>query len=68
MQTTAYRRLLLFFIIVFLATMWPVYPVFNRIEPFVVGMPFSLFYVLGLTIVSFTVLLVFHIRVGSSDE
>ena len=67
-HSTAYRRLFLFFIVVFLATMWPVYPVFNRIQPFVFGIPFSLFYVFGLTVVSFTVLLVFHIRVGSSDD
>ena len=67
-HSTAYRRLLLFFIIIFFATMWPVYPMFNRIRPFIFGIPFSLFYVFGLTLLSFTVLLVFHIRVGSGDD
>jgi hypothetical protein len=33
--------------------MWPIYPLFNRIRPFVLGMPASLFYLLVLVFISF---------------
>ena len=48
------------FIGVFLATMWPIYPLFNRIRPFVLGMPASLFYLLVLVFVGFFSLLALY--------
>ena len=63
-----HRGLLAFFIVIFLATMWPIYPAFNRIFPFVFGIPFSLFYVVSLTALSFLGLLTFHFWVGRTDE
>lgn len=38
---------------IFLATMWPIYPIFSRIRPLVLGIPFSLFYLLILVFVGF---------------
>ncbi len=52
-----YGAVTVIFIGVFLATMWPIYPLFNRIRPFVLGMPASLFYLLVLVFVSFFSLL-----------
>ena len=41
------------FFAIFLATMWPIYPLFSRIRPFVLGMPASLVYLLILVVVGF---------------
>ena len=62
MQNPGLRLLTLFFAAMFIATMWPVYPLVSRIRPLVFGLPFSLVYLLGLTIISFVVLLVFDLR------
>ena len=61
------RLLALFFAAMFIATMWPVYPLVSRIRPLVFGLPFSLVYLLGLTIISFVVLLVFDHRAHRDD-
>ncbi len=55
-----YGAVTVIFIGVFLATMWPIYPLFNRIRPFVLGMPASLFYLLVLVFVSFFSLLALY--------
>ncbi|RKD32495.1 hypothetical protein BET03_11085 [Thermohalobacter berrensis] len=34
-----------YFLICALATIWPIYLIANRIKPFVLGMPFSMFWV-----------------------
>ncbi len=44
----------------FLATMWPIYPLFSRIRPFVLGMPASLFYLLVLVFLVFFSLLALY--------
>lgn len=46
-----------FFVLVLAAMMWPIYPVFSRIQPMVLGIPFSLFYLILLITISFLVLL-----------
>ena len=56
MPTFGLRPLALLFVIIFLALIWPVYPLASRIEPFVFGLPFSLFYVLSLVLLSFALL------------
>ena len=38
-----YGAVTLIFVGAFLATMWPIAPLFSRIRPFVLGIPFSLF-------------------------
>ena len=48
------------FFAIFLATMWPIYPLFNRIRPFVLGMPASLFYLIVLVFVGFFSLLALY--------
>lgn len=40
-----------------MAMIWPVYPYFSRIEPMVLGMPFSLFYLIVVLVVSFLALI-----------
>lgn len=67
MRNPSLRLLALFFAAMFIATMWPVYPLVSRIRPLVFGLPFSLVYLLGLTIISFVVLLVFDHRAHRDD-
>ena len=56
MPTFGLGSLALLFVAIFLALIWPVYPLASRIEPFVFGLPFSLFYVLSLVLLSFALL------------
>lgn len=55
----------LFFLAVFVGLVWPVYPVFATIRPFVLGMPFSLVYVVILLLGAFGVLLGLYLWEGS---
>tara|TARA_B100000378_G_scaffold277777_1_gene278943 strand:- start:1144 stop:1293 length:150 start_codon:yes stop_codon:yes gene_type:complete len=48
--------------------MWPVYPLVRQVHPFVFGLPFPLVYVLGLTLLSFIVLLLFDRYVHQDDD
>ena len=52
----AYRLVIGYFIVVVLTTMWPIYPFFSRIRPLLLGMPFSLAYLVFLIVLSFLVL------------
>lgn len=52
-----YAAATVYFVAVFVAMMWPVYPLFSRIRPFVLGLPLSLLYIVTLLSVSFFVLL-----------
>ena len=50
------------------ALVWPGYAWFgNRIEPFVLGLPFSLAWVTGWVLATFAVLVVYHVT-GVSDR
>lgn len=52
------------------AVCWPGYAAFgNSIEPFVLGVPFSLAWVVGWVLATFVVLLVYHLtgRPGNDD-
>ena len=53
-----YRAVLLFFVFIFLAMVWPVVTQFSHARPLVFGLPFFLFYLTALLITSFIVLLV----------
>ena len=44
----------------FLGTMWPIYPLFSRIRPFVLVIPASLFYLLVLVFLVFFSLLALY--------
>ena len=47
---------IIIFLVVFCAMLWPVYPFFSRIHPFILGMPFALFFLVLLLFMTFTVL------------
>ena len=57
-----------FFVLVLAAMMWPIHPVFARIHPMVLGMPFSLFYLIILITISFLVLLGLYIWESRESE
>ncbi|MFQ5678351.1 MAG: hypothetical protein ACE5HP_02720 [Gemmatimonadota bacterium] len=54
---TVYGAVAVYFLLVFLALIWPVYPRFSRIFPTVLGLPLSLAYIVLLILLSFLVLL-----------
>jgi hypothetical protein len=56
-ERRVYRAATIFFIAVFFAFMWPIYPFFNRIRPLILGMPASLFYLVCLLTVAFVAIL-----------
>ena len=60
----------LFYVLLFAALMWPVYPRFATIEPRVLEMPFALFYVVVALLLSFSVLFAFYVwdRISSPDD
>ena len=66
-----YGALTVFFFLVLLALTWPVYTLFSGIRPLVLGMPFSLFYIVVVLVVSFLVLLGLYLwedRRGHLDD
>ena len=52
-----YRTVTAYFVAVSAAMVWPVYTLASRIEPTVLGLPFSLAYLTSLVILSFLVAL-----------
>ena len=50
-----------FYVLLFAALVWPVYPRFATIEPRVLAMPFSLFYVVVCLLLSFSVLFLYYL-------
>ncbi len=60
----AYRAVLVYFVTVVAALMWPVYELAAGIEPRVLGVPFSLAYLVILLLGSFTVLLGLYLWEG----
>ncbi len=59
-----YRAILLFYVLITLALIWPVATIFSRVRPLVLAMPFSLFYIAFLIVTSFCVLLALFIWEG----
>ena len=59
-ERLAYGVVTSIFIGAFLSTMWPVYPLFSRIRPFVLGVPASLVYLVILVFVCFLSLLALY--------
>jgi uncharacterized membrane protein len=66
-QRRVYGAVAVFFLVVFVAMIWPVYALFSGIRPFVLGMPFSLFYVVVWLAASFLVLLVLFAWEGRAE-
>lgn len=57
-----------FSVLALLALIWPVYPFFSRINPMVLGMPFSLFYITGVIITVFSVMLALFLWESRHDR
>lgn len=51
-------------VVVFCALVWPVYSLFAGLRPFVLGVPFSLAWVVGWLLVSFLTLLAVYLWEG----
>ncbi len=56
-----YAAVAVFYIALFVALIWPVYPRFATIEPRILGVPFTLAYVVGALTLSFVVLLCLYL-------
>jgi len=56
------------FTLIFLFSIWPIYPFFSRIYPMVLGMPFSLVYLLSLSLLTFLILLGLYLWEAREDE
>lgn len=70
-ERRVYGTVTLVFVATFFATMWPVYPLFSRIRPRVLGVPFSLVYLVMLTAVCFFAILALYLweeRRGALEE
>lgn len=66
-----YRCVVGFFVLVFVAMIWPVAALFSHVRPLVIGLPFYLFYLTVLLVGSFLVLLGLYLwenRTGSSSD
>ena len=66
-----YRGVVVLFLVVFLAMIWPVATLFSHARPLVLGLPFYLFYLAVLLVGSFLVLLALYVwenRTGSSSD
>jgi hypothetical protein len=59
-----HRLVVAWFVLVFLAMIWPLYVPMARVRPLVLGVPFSLAWIAGLLIASFFVLLGYHLHQG----
>lgn len=62
------RLVVAWFVVVFLALIWPLYVPAARVRPLVLGMPFSLFWIAVLLVASFVVLLAYHLRGGGGGD
>jgi hypothetical protein len=63
-ERRVYGAVTALFVVAFFATMWPIYPWFSRIRPFVLGVPLSLAYLVGLAAVCFATLLALYLWEG----
>jgi hypothetical protein len=50
-------RLVVFFVVYFSALSWPVMQGFNRVEPFILGLPFSMAWVVAWVLLGWLVLI-----------
>jgi hypothetical protein len=60
-QSRVYRTATAVFVAIFLALVWPVYPIFAGIRPMFLGIPLSLFYVVALVGLSFFTVLTLYL-------
>ena len=70
-ERLVYGAVTVVFVGAFFALQWPIYPWFSRIQPTVLGVPFSLFYIILLLLICFSSLLGLYLwedRRGKHDE
>ncbi len=67
-ERAVYRGVTLFYVALFVALIWPVYPRFAGIRPLVLGVPLSLAYVVCLLLAGFAVLLALFVWEGRREE
>ena len=70
-QRRVYGSLVAYFLVVFAAMLWPIYPWFSAARPLIAGLPLSLFYLTALLLLSFGVLLALYAweaRAGRLDS
>ncbi len=68
---TSLRVLAVVFALLFIATIWPVYPLsmlLSSARPFILGLPVSLVYVRGLSLVSFILLLAYELGTRRGND
>lgn len=63
-----YRFLVGYFLLIFAGMIWPVYPLFDQIRPYILGIPFSLFYLVTLLSATFVALLTVYLWELKNDE
>ena len=67
-RARVYKAIVVFYVFLFLALMWPIYPRFASIEPRVIGLHFSLIYVIGGLVLSFLALWGLYLWEEASDD
>lgn len=61
-------RLVVFFVVYFVALSWPVMRGFNRVEPFVLGLPFSMAWVVAWVLLGWLVLILRYRSDGRAER
>ena len=70
-ERSVYGAVLAFYAFAVLGMTWPVYSLFSRARPLILGMPLSLFYLACFVVASFFVLLALYrweVRHGDEDD
>jgi hypothetical protein len=67
-ERVVYRAVTFFFVALFFALIWPVYGLFGGIRPLILGVPFSLAYVVCLLLAGFVVLLALFLWEGRRPD
>lgn len=70
-ERSVYGVVTLILVVTFFATLWPVYTLFSRVTPRVLGLPFSLASLVGLVVLCFASMLFLYVwedRNGKLDE
>jgi TRAP-type C4-dicarboxylate transport system permease small subunit len=67
-ERRVYRAAVVFFLGVFCAVVWPIYPRFAGAEPRLLGIPLSFFYVIVFILLSFVALLLLFVWEGNRRD
>ncbi len=67
-ERLVYGAVTVFFILSCLVTIWPIYPYFSHALPLVLGLPFGLFFLAVVLVVSFSALLAVYLWEGRRER